>query len=517
MSDSYILKGKGIVFGGRDVVGDYFTADTDFGPLENKINMPVFYDHSLNGIKSSIGTLKAWIPTDDGIEVEIELDKRHKYIDKIMQLVKKGALGLSTGALSHLVIRDNGELKRWIVGEISLTATPAEPRTFIEAKSIKAAMCYAVVKQIDSEILTQSNTMENVMSNELTALTRDEVKSIMKEVLEASQQVGTVAQGGGIVAAPATKSVTTRGFSNEPIEAFWHFIKTGDHVAAKATLVEGTNNYGGYLVPKDFYDRIIARRNELSIIGQVPVMKITTSKRQIDIPAVSAQSSSAVVAEAGSANFSEPDFANTKVVTVYKNNISMKMSNELLNDQAANLDQFISEHIAARFALAINDQVLTGSGSSEAYGVLARATQFETAASATTLDASDIMNLQHAIPAQYAIPSTETAFAMKNSTLGYIRGLTGNWFSFQATPQGNGMDISNHPVVISDSMAAIGTGNKSVIYGNFMYYCFVENGSIEISRNPYLYQENGITAIFADYRFGGDVIQPEAFAYLVHP
>lgn len=498
----YALQGKGIVYGGRDLVGDTFTKETDLGDTRSFVGMPVYYDHAMSGIKSQIGTVKAWMPDDEGIDVEIELDRRHKYAEEVMALVRKGALGLSTGALSHLVVRDGGELKRWVVGEISLTPTPAEPRTATEVKSEEGASSHADATPEPDDIHQQHTEDTTTMSD-----IKDAVKQAITEL------AGEPVQG-GVIAAPAAKSVTSLGFSQEPMQALKHWIATGDHVAAKATLVEGTNNNGGYLVPKDFYDRIIARRDELSLLSQVPVMRLTTSRRQIDVPAVSTQSSSAYVAESGAANFSEPDFANTKVITVYRNNISMKMSNELLSDQAANLEQFISEHIAARFAVAVNSQVLAGTGTNEAYGVLARATQSETAASATTIDASDIINLQHKIPSQYA-QLGQTAFAMRNSTLGYIRGLTGNWFQFQPTPAGNGRDISGYPVIVSDALGAIATTVKTAIFGNFSYYCFVENGSIEISRNPYLYQANGQTAIFADYRFGGDVIQPEAFAYLV--
>lgn len=500
----FSLQGKGIVYGGRDLVGDTFTKETDLGDTRSFVGMPVYYDHAMSGIKSQIGTVKAWMPDDEGIDVEIELDRRHKYAAEVMDLVRKGALGLSTGALSHLVVRDGGELKRWVVGEISLTPTPAEPRTATEVKSEEGASSHADATpepdDIHQQITEDTTTMSDI---------KDAVKQAITEL------AGEPVQG-GVIAAPAAKSVTSLGFSQEPMQALKHWIATGDHVAAKATLVEGTNNNGGFLVPKDFYDRIIARRDELSLLSQVPVMRLTTSRRQIDVPAVSTQSSSAFVAESGSANFSEPDFANTKVITVYRNNISMKMSNELLSDQAANLEQFISEHIAARFAVAVNSQILAGSGSNEAFGILARATQNEVAASATTIDASDIINLQHKIPSQYA-QLGQTAFAMRNSTLGFIRGLTGNFFAFQPTPAGNGRDISGYPVIVSDALGAIATTVKTAIFGNFSFYCFVENGSIEISRNPYLFQANGQTAIFADYRFGGDVIQPEAFAYLVQP
>ena len=498
----FSLQGKGIVYGGRDLVGDTFTKDTDLGDTRSFVGMPVYYDHAMSGIKSQIGTVKAWMPDDEGIDVEIELDRRHKYAEEVMALVRKGALGLSTGALSHLVVRDGGELKRWVVGEISLTPTPAEPRTATEVKSEEAKPVSDATDNAKPDDIHQQHTEDTEMSD-----IKDAVKQAITEL------AGEPVQG-GVIAAPAAKAVTTRGFTNEPMEAMKYWWRTGDDIAAKATLVEGTNNNGGYLVPKDFYDRIIARRDELSLLSQVPVMRLTTSRRQIDVPAVSAQSSSAYVAESGAANFSEPDFANTKVITIFRNNISMKMSNELLSDQAANLEQFISEHIAARFAVAVNSQVLAGTGTNEAWGVLARATQSETAASATTIDASDIINLQHKIPSQYA-QLGQTAFAMRNSTLGYIRGLTGNWFQFQPTPAGNGRDISGYPVIVSDAIGAIATTVKTAVFGNFSYYCFVENGSIEISRNPYLYQANGQTAIFADYRFGGDVIQPEAFAYLV--
>ena len=137
---AYALRGRGIVYGGRDLEGDTFTKSTDLGETRPFVGMPVYYDHALGGLKSQIGTVKAWMPDSEGIEVEIEIDKRHKYAQQVMELVKSGALGLSTGALSHLVVRNAGEIKRWVVGEISLTPTPAEPRTITEVKSTEGTV-----------------------------------------------------------------------------------------------------------------------------------------------------------------------------------------------------------------------------------------------------------------------------------------------------------------------------------------------------------------------------------------
>jgi len=286
----YALQGRGIVYGGADLVGDTFTKATDLGETRSFVGMPVYYDHALGGLKSQIGEVKAWTPDAEGIEVEIEIDRRHRYADQVMKLVQSGALGLSTGALSHLVVRDGGEIKRWIVGEISLTPTPAEPRTLTEVKSAEdAASSSADALSVPDDTQALTHTTEDEMSDNI----KDAVKAAITEL--AGEPVE-----GGVIAAPATKTVTSKGFSNEPVEAFKHWVRTGDDVAAKATLVEGTNDNGGYLVPKDLYDMIVGRRDELSLLSQARFMRLTTSRRQIDVPAQDAKSDFSLVAESGS-------------------------------------------------------------------------------------------------------------------------------------------------------------------------------------------------------------------------
>jgi hypothetical protein len=118
----------GIRYGGRDLVGDTFTKSTDLGMARSFVGMPVYYDHAQRGIKSQIGHVAAYQPTDDGIDFYVELDRSHKYKATIERLYSEKALGGTTGALPHLVVREGGELKRWILGELSVSPTPAEPR-----------------------------------------------------------------------------------------------------------------------------------------------------------------------------------------------------------------------------------------------------------------------------------------------------------------------------------------------------------------------------------------------------
>lgn len=510
---AYSIRGRGIVYGGRDLQGDTFTAETDLGDTRSFVGLPVYWDHSLGSLRGQIGTVKAWIPDDDGIDVEIELDRNNRYIQQVMALVKQGKMGLSTGALSHLVERKSGELKRWIVGEISLTPTPAEPRTFTMVKTAGHqgqpetgdSGCDEVQRDIDGKNTMRGNTMSE---NNL----RDQVISILSDV------AGEPVKGGGVITnrAPAAKKLTTLGTKSEPTEALMHWIKTDDHIAAKATLVEGTSANGGYLVPHDFATQIVDRRDESWIGAKLGVQRYTTSRQIFDIADQSEKSDFAFVAESGSANFDEPTFAQS-AINIYTASLAMKISNQLLRDQAMDLEGFLTREIGRAYARHLNQYMITGTGSSQPYGVLARATVSETLTSVSGVSAANVINIAHKLPSWYSDDSGSVGWVMQNSTLGAIRSLATNFFAFQPTPQGGMDSLYGKPFAISDKISALGASAKSIIYGNWNYYAFVENLGLEISRNPYLYQANYQTALFTTIRWGGDVTQAEAFVYGVNP
>lgn len=510
----YTLKGKGIVFGDRDLVGDTFTRETDLGETRSFIGMPVYYDHSLGELRRQIGVVKAWVPEDDGIDVEIELDRRDKYAQRVMQLVRKGALGLSTGALPHLVVREAGVLKRWVVGEISLTPTPAEPRTTAlptEPTGTTKGGNAVVRAYVDAHTSVSSAGAPQV------SIDKDALKDALKDVLTDMQ--GEPVKTGGVIdnpKAPNVKTHTTKGFSNEPTEAILHYVKTGDEIAAKATLVEGTGANGGYLVPRDFYTAVIDKRDQQWIGAKLGIQRFTTDRQIFDIADQNGKANFAFVAESGSANFDEPTFAQS-AITVYTASLAMKVSNQLLRDNAMDLEGFLQREIGRAYARHLNDYMINGTGSAQPYGVLARATVSETLASVSGVDQADIINIVHKLPSWYADDSNAVGWVMQNSTLGAIRALQGNFYSFQPTPMGTMDSLYGKPIAITDKIAALGTGNKSILFGNWGYYAFVENMGLEIARNPYLYQANYQTSLFCTVRWGGDVTQAEAFVYGVNP
>lgn len=312
--------------------------------------------------------------------------------------------------------------------------------------------------------------------------------------------------------APKTKKNTSLGFSNEANEAWVHYMKTGDKGAVKATLVEGTDANGGFNVPNELETEIVAKRDEKSILGALPITRRRTSRDYYDVNVGQNDSDFAFTAEAASANFDEPTFAQSSI-RIYKATLAMKISEELLNDSATDVQAYLTDQIGEALARHVNTYILTGSGSSQPYGVAARAALSETLASATGVDAADINNIFYKLPSAYH--GAGTGWAMRMATLGGIRALTGNPFLFQNTPAGvNGLDgefLHNRPVFTSDKVAAPTTGLTSILFGDWSKYYFVENGGLTVRRNEYAYMENGLIGIFATVRWGGDAVITNAF------
>lgn len=524
----YTVKGKGIVFGGFDLTEDRFTADTDLGGSRPFEGMPVFYDHAMGGIKSQIGMVKAWVPTDDGIDVEIELDRRHQYASEVMKLVEAGALGLSTGAVSHLVVREpvkgGYEIKRWHVAEISLTPTPAEPRTTTEVKS----------EEVDSVSMAADETMPDDTETtpdaaEAAIESPEEIKAMPEGIIDTARTDEPQVKA-ALPAAPSENPFD----SNEYVRAYKRFIDVKNPIekaddsyevhqvlrnATKAyavkTQTEGTNNDGGFTVPTAVNRSVVARRDESSLLGQFRFQRVTTDTWKVVVPAQSTKATAAIVGEGVTATASEPNIANTKTIQLYKDTLEFAITEELLADTASNYEEFLMNEIARAMAVSVNTFIIKGTGSSQPYGIYARVTN-DIALGATTATSAQILSVSTGINGAY-MTNGETGWVMRNATWGVARGLDlANTGMLLTSMEGGVRRIESWPVALSEQVDAYGTStNEPLIFGNFSYYAFAERtAGVQIERdyNP----RTGVTYMIAKWRFGGDVTQPEAFAIGKH-
>ncbi|MEO7295150.1 MAG: hypothetical protein ABIZ57_03320, partial [Candidatus Limnocylindria bacterium] len=185
--DGLSVTGIAIPFGGRDLDGERFTAATDLAlswfPSEGR---PMLFDHAKDALIGTevVGRQIERRVTEAGIWIKAQLDRRARWFALVQELLARGALGFSSGAMGHLVQKSKGgDILRWPWVEVSLTATPASTQT---------PVIYAVKSATAIEHLTAVEAMVAVAHVKAAGnvLPADELHAIAARVgsIEAARQ-----------------------------------------------------------------------------------------------------------------------------------------------------------------------------------------------------------------------------------------------------------------------------------------------------------------------------------------
>jgi len=130
------IEGYLVLFSGAndpDLQGDYFTKETNFF-IDNYDTRLILYRHGVHPKIKDKQLGRATLVVDDaGVFMQGELLLRDAYESAILELIRAGKLGLSSGSMSHLVekkqVGKSFQILSWPIGEASLTPMPVEPRT----------------------------------------------------------------------------------------------------------------------------------------------------------------------------------------------------------------------------------------------------------------------------------------------------------------------------------------------------------------------------------------------------
>jgi hypothetical protein len=130
------------LFGGKDLVGDFFTEKTVFNSNYTEIGLLyVDFEHGRdpdkagNDANNVLGVVdwKSARIDDKGLFVERVLNRRKQYVKFLEELIEAGAVGTSSQAVSGKVQRKStGEIVEWPLMRDSLTVMPMEPRMIAE-------------------------------------------------------------------------------------------------------------------------------------------------------------------------------------------------------------------------------------------------------------------------------------------------------------------------------------------------------------------------------------------------
>ena len=135
--------------------------------------------------------------------------------------------------------------------------------------------------------------------------------------------------------------------SDEYRRNFWNMIrsKNPDRSILNALQV-GTDSEGGYLVPDEFEKTLVAGLEETNIFRTLAhVIQTTSGDRKI--PVIASHGSASWVDEEGAYTESDDSFAQV-TIGAYKLGTMIKVSEELLNDSAFDMEGYITREFARR-------------------------------------------------------------------------------------------------------------------------------------------------------------------------
>ena len=131
-------------------------------------------------------------------------------------------------------------------------------------------------------------------------------------------------------------------------EAFWKQARNSGYLSAEIrnALQEGVDSEGGYLVPDEFEHTLVEALAEDNIFRK-NAHTFTTSSGSHKIPVVATKGSASWIDEEGAIPESDDSFGQVSI-EAHKVGTLIKVSEELLNDSAFNLEAYFTTEFARR-------------------------------------------------------------------------------------------------------------------------------------------------------------------------
>lgn len=317
-------------------------------------------------------------------------------------------------------------------------------------------------------------------------------------------------------AAPKADVKTGRA-SDTYKRAFWAQTRARHDMTPEMrnALQEGVDTEGGYLVPDEFERTLVQGLNENTVI-RAHAHVITTSSGLHKIPVVASHGSAAWIDEEGAYTESDETFGQVQL-DAHKVGTVIKVSGELLNDSAFDLESYIRSEFVRRIGDKEEEAFLTGNGTSKPTGIINATGGGQvgvTAASATAITADELIDLYFSLKAPYR---KNAIWVLNDTTIKLIRKLkdgNGQYLWQPALRDGDVPTILGRPYYTSAYMPTVAASAKTVIFGDLSYYWIGDRRGVTFKRLNELYAGNGQVGFLASKRLDGKTVLPEAIKIL---
>ena len=304
--------------------------------------------------------------------------------------------------------------------------------------------------------------------------------------------------------------------TNSYKRAFWDAMRLNTSpMEVRNALSEGVDSEGGYLVPDEFERTLVQSLADQNIMRTLAkVIQTTSGDRKI--PVVSTHGTATWLDEGKP--YSESDEAFTQIsLSAFKLGTFLKISEELLNDAAFNVEQYLASEFARRIGAAEEEAFLVGDGKGKPTGIFnptGGADPGVTTAKPTDISADELIDLHYSLRSPYR---ARAVWLMNDATVKTVRKLkdgNGQYLWQPAITAGTPDMILGRPVYTSVFAPELKAGARTVAFGDLGFYWIADRQGRSFKRLNELFATTGQIGFLASQRLDGKLVLPEAIKVL---
>ena len=385
------------------------------------------------------------------------------------------------------------------------------------SKAWDAAKAFLESRRNENGVLSaEDDATYTRMENDVAELGKEIARLERQEALDREMSAPTSKP---LTAKPDAVKVETKvGRATDAYkDAFWNVTraKNGVSYEVRNALQEGVDSEGGYLCPDEFENTLVKALHQEHIVrGHAHIFQTNSGSHKI--PVVTTKGTASWIDEEGAIPEGDDVFGQQNI-GAHKVGTIIKVSEELLNDSAFDLENYFVTEFARRIGDKEEDAFFNGNGENKPLGVLADNGGAEvgvTAASGTAITAEEIINLYYSLKAPYR---RKAIWIFNDDTMAAIRKLKGNDGQFlwqKALHEGEHETLLGRPIYTSPFVPTIAAGNKVALFGDFYFYWIGDRQGITFRRLNERYADSGQVGFLATKRLDGKLILPEAVKVL---
>jgi HK97 family phage major capsid protein len=267
----------------------------------------------------------------------------------------------------------------------------------------------------------------------------------------------------------------------------------------RATLVNSTDT-----VPVSFYDRLWMIARKVGPFLDVADVIVRSSANDLRLPVMTAYSTAAVTTSGSAISQSEPTFSSILLSPVKGAFLSL-IANELITDAGFDIVGAIAEQAGNAIGTWANATATTTVVAAAGSGV---------ASGSAVLTGDALIDLQFSVDGGYR---PNGAYMVNTSTLGLMRKLkdtVGAYLYQVGTGSAGAPDtFAGAPVLENPSMSSVGSGVKSVLFGDFKAVAITHN-NVQVATSQDAYFSQDVTAYRTTLRLASGLKSSGAVKYL---